>query len=392
MIVYPKAVRDPPEKRIKDLSNEKDFREPKYFPDKESFETLSDIAFHASFLTEEKRRPGFRLTYCRPTDVSDDVLLPWRAITFPSPRPLTVGELNRIAPAPDPVRFLVCVCPQKPTQELGMWGLLDVGENWWKFIHHETTGGTAPPQFLTITSTAHGELSYSIGADILLTLKNGALSQPSINPIWDGPVADFLNSERQRLYTEVLQKLQVPKWAEDPREDAYPKRFYNYFLERILFNVRLLGHGGTVLVVPDELSWDDPRIADRIIFKYAINYDSAWNTLVRALVNRHRHDKLYFPLVNGVKPINSEIFENFAHLDYEMRVLEEDLQDIAKSTASFAAVDGALVLTTRFRESDDENALAANPFLNAIVMIPSSCAIHLSEADSFDHHASAFRS
>src|SRR6267378_3113438 len=40
----------------------------------------------------------------------------------------------------------------------------------------------------------------------------------------------------------------------------------------------------------------------------------------------------------------------------------------------------------------EDRALAANPFLNATVTIPSSCAKCLSSADNFAHHASAFLS
>src|SRR3954463_10040641 len=42
--------------------------------------------------------------------------------------------------------------------------------------------------------------------------------------------------------------------------------------------------------------------------------------------------------------------------------------------------------------ADEDRALAANPFLNVSVTIPSSCAKCLSSADNFAHQASAFLS
>src|SRR3954469_352329 len=47
-------------------------------------------------------------------------------------------------------------------------------------------------------------------------------------------------------------------------------------------------------------------------------------------------------------------------------------------------------MNASIRVVDDDIAFAANPFLNASVMIPSSCAKCLSSAGNFAHHASAF--
>ena len=181
MTIYPTSIREPVFKRIRQLSKSKWFQQPESLPDAKTFKRLVDVAFHASFMTEEKRRPGFRLLYCSPEDLQSDNLLGplknrFRTISMPSLRPFTTSELNRIAPAADLTRFLVCVCPEENNNSLHIWGLLDVGDNWWKFVHHEASSGKVPPNFLTITSTAPGELSFSVQGTILLLLKNGTLS------------------------------------------------------------------------------------------------------------------------------------------------------------------------------------------------------------------------
>ena len=266
-----------------------------------------------------------------------------------SPRPFTVSELNRIAPAADLTRFLVCVCPKKKSNSLQIWGLLDVGDNWWKFVHHETSGGKPPPNFLTITSTAPGELSFSVQGIILLTLKEGKLSYPLDNPIWSGPISKFLDPSRQCLYDQTIQELKTDKWDDEGHDDDYPRRFYNFFLERLLYNTRYLGHGGTIIVVPEEIGSDDPRLTDRILLKYATNYDYAWDRLIRSLVNHRRYYDLYFPLNNGEKELTLEAFREFHRLESEEDDIDKKIQDIAKSIASLTGVDGALVITTQFK-------------------------------------------
>lgn len=312
-MIYPVSVREPLVERIEEFSKNDFFQKPERLPNAEVFQMLVDVAFHASFMTEEKRHSGFRLLFCSPEDLKSSeppnfIQDRFRLISMLSPRPLTASELNRIAPAADLTRFLVCVYPEKASNSLCIWGLLDVGANWWKFVHHETSSGMPPPNFLTITSTAPGELSFSIQGTILLTLKHGRLSYPVSNPIWSGPISDYLDLSRKCLYDQTVQELKTSKWDEDGHDDDYPSRAYNFFLEKILYNIRNLGHGGTVIMVPQEIVPDDPRLADRILVKYETNYDFAWENLVRSLVNHRRYYDLYFPLTSGDKKIAQKEF------------------------------------------------------------------------------------
>lgn len=397
MITYPTAIRDPLIERIEELGKNEWFQEPEHFPEPEVFQRLVDIAFHASFLTEEGRRPGFRMIYCNQEGVeasqhSFSDFNRFRTIILPSPRPFNVAELNRIAPAADLTRFLVCVCPtEKEGKSLHIWGLLDVGENWWKFVHHETSGGMPPPNFLTITSTAPGELSFSLGGNILLMLKNGVLSHPSHNPVWNGPISDFLEASRQELYDQAIRELKVSKWDDDGSDDGYPHRFYNFFVERILYNIRNLGHGGTIIMVPNEITFNDPRLTDRILFKYATHYDYAWAGLAQSLVNFRRYYDLYCPLRHGDKELTKEAFDEFNGLEAKKDKINEELQDISRSIASFTGVDGALVITTQFKVLGfGGEIIAASPTLNSVTNAVSQG--QEIPVDSFGtRHRSAFR-
>ena len=76
MIIYPTSIREPLIERIEELSKSYQPWRPAHLPDTEVFQLLVDTAFHASFMTEEKRRPGFRLLYCSPEDLKPTKELP----------------------------------------------------------------------------------------------------------------------------------------------------------------------------------------------------------------------------------------------------------------------------------------------------------------------------
>ena len=374
MMPYPTSLRKPLIDRIKQVRKRGWRCKPERVPNAKTFQLLVDLAFQASLLTEEQRRPGFRLLYCSPEDLrSDEVPAPLqnrsRVISMPSPRPLTASELNRIAPAADLTRLLVCVHPENKSNSLCIWGLLDVGDNWWKFVHHEASSGRIPPNFLTIASTAPGELSFSMQGAILLVWKNGVLYNPSSNPIWSGPMSDYFEPSRKYLYDEVLRELKTDKFDKDRSDDEYPLRFYNFFLERILYSIRHLGHGGTVIVVPREIGVDDPRLTDRISLKYATNYDYAWDSLVRSLVKYRYYFDLHFRLTKEKDTLSTADFHRHTMLEHERTNAEEDNQDIAKSIASLTSVDGVVVMTTRFEVLGfGGEIVAASPTLRSVTV------------------------
>ena len=122
-------------------------------------------------------------------------------------------------------------------------------------------------------------------------------------------------------------------------------------------------------MVPEEIGFDDPRLTDRTLFKYATNYDYAWDSLVRSLVNHRRYYDLLFPLNGGEKELTLEAFKELRSLRFEKDKLDEEIQDIAKSIASLTGVDGALVITTRFKVLGfGGEIIATSPTLTSVTM------------------------
>lgn len=193
------------------------------------------------------------------------------------------------------------------------------------------------------------------------------------------------------LYRDVVRDLNAEKWDEEYNDDDYPGRFYNFFLQRILHNIRHHGHGGTIILVPHEIVSDDPRLSDRILMKYATNYDHAWNNLVQSLIAHRQYFDLYFPLESGDKNIDNEAFREFIGVSYRKDKIEDDTQDIAKSIASLCSIDGAVVLTTKFKVLGFGGEIVATSPTLHYVTNASDKERHISIESFGTRHRSAFR-
>jgi hypothetical protein len=311
-----------------------------------------------------------------------------------SPRPYSASEINRLAPAAERKRLLICVAPKAEGNgdDLHIWALLDTGENWWKFVHHETSGGFPPPNFLTVTSTAPGEVSTSAQGLVLVTLRNGQIFTPSADALWAGPLSDFLDTARRRFYDEVVAALGSKKFDSEGHDDDYPQRFYTFFLERLLFYTRQKGHGGSILLVPNYLSREDTRLTDRLHIKYPCIYNSAWGLLKKSLVNHRRYYDLYFPLMEK-NIVKKKEFSELNMLSYEKEELEAALGDVAQAIASLTAVDGALVINDQCDVLGfGAEVTAASPTLVNVRVPSNSKTPHELPITSFGtRHRSAFR-
>lgn len=327
---------------------------PKHIPTENKFERLVNTAFNASLLTEEKRRPGFRLVYFGPEKhlnsfrTQNDSVNRFRFIPMKQRFSFNASALNQIAPAADFVRFMVCVVRKEDTDTFEIWGLIDTGDNWWRFTQRETQTGQLPPNFLTLTSTNPGEISFSLQGHNLLLLRNGELSRSlhDPSPISSGPIANFLSKSRQLLYDQVQEQLSEEQWSK--YDEQYTGELYNLFLERVLRNMRNLGHGGTFILLPSANRYDESPPTNQVLIKYRTDYNYAWDNLVKALVSRHQHAHLNFALHNN-QDVNVQRFKRLSALRARDDKLEAKKRDIENSIASLTSVDGAVVMTTQFQ-------------------------------------------
>jgi hypothetical protein len=403
MITYPRSIIPILMQKWKSLGRRK-YGRPSALPTLPELELLIDIAFHATFLTDEGRRTGFRIIYYSPDEYEKELkedsqsniyIGDHRLIRMDEPRPYNISEVGRLAPAAEFTRFMLCVAnfsKDKEKPDLYVWGMLDVGENWWKFIHHESSSGKPPPNYLTITSSNPGEFAFSIQGKIILTLKSGQIVYPTNNALWGGPIADFFKDAKQQLYKEVTKELNTPSFDADGHDNDYPSNFYDFFLERILFNIRQKHHGGTIIFVPSNLKKSDTRLNDRINIKYPCLYDDAWGLLVKNLVNFRKFYDVHFPLWDGKIKLTKDRFQNYFMLSEEDEELDEAISDVTQAIASLSSVDGAVIMNDKLVVMGfGVEVTAISPTLKEIIIVtqPTNRSVDIQSYGT--RHRSAFR-
>lgn len=319
-------------------------------PDKAIFNELIEVIYHASFLTEERRRIWFRVIY-----IPAEILVKerkWapnnnRIIKFHSPRIFNASELLKLAPSADPTQVLIGVWGETK-KDLKIWGLIETGTSWWDMHRHETDGATPPPNALTFSSMKPGRLNVSRQGDPLLILDQGKVLLPHSNVFFRGPIFEYLAKGSQQLYDEVCRKLRRKKFDREGHDDDYPNRVYTWFIQRILIRIRENYHGGTLIMIPDELNIEDTRLKDRITIKYPCHYDEAWASLRDELVKHKQFYNSYFKLWKQ-KEISQNEFQGH-HLSVDAYdESKENVKRAAKFIATLSAVDGAVVITDKLR-------------------------------------------
>jgi len=313
---------------------------------------LLHIAFQASLLSEEGRPLSFRIVFCTPQELRKDVSLRNRnrPLIFSQPRPLSISELVGLAPAVDPSQSLIGVTAGG-RDGLLVWGLVDAGLSWWEFTRGEwraDLGGSPPPDFLTVSSSRRGSLTVSRQGIVICGLHQGVISVPTLQVLTTGPFGDFLNPIAVSFHQDLLAKLGAKHYDKEGHDEDYPQTFVLGFIERILIRVMERGHGGTLLLVPDNWNHDDSRLRDRLMIKYPMDDADTWETLLKTLrLHRSYYDR-YFPAWNS-KTVKQQDFQVLHHLDHELADTQDLVRDRANLIARLTGVDGAVVLTTRLR-------------------------------------------
>ena len=314
---------------------------------------LLEVAYHASFMTEEGRKPGFRIAYCPKLKMQNEYgsrdglgsILP---IEFPQCREFTPAEIVGLAPAVDYRRALICVHraearERSDNESLHIWGLIDSGSSWW----HRTRGGAdlaySPPNVFTVSSTDVGNITVCIGGHVLLRLQHGQVSEPATQPLSEGPLAEIF-----RTATDEMYETEVTELKSADRERDQPKVFYKPYLTRILHHVAEASHGAALLVVRDPMGSHEQKLAEGLHTKYPCLYDRAWRLLIDKAVQEVKYSRLEWRLFEGGEMTKEDIHE-LVHLGYLMKHIDRLLSDSAEFVASLSAVDGAIVLTDRFR-------------------------------------------
>ena len=194
-----------------------------------------------------------------------------------------------------------------------------------------------------------GVIIVSVGGEILVILRNGSIYFPQTDLLFDGLISDYVKPVRRAFYRDVVRLCKDSKWDPEGHDDEYPQRFFNFCLSRILTSIRDKGHGGTLLLVPNELSVSDSRLADRVTIKYPCAYDYIWKLMMDHLVLHRRYFEMHFAMWDSKVPIDPKQYQSISSCENDREEIDEALADCFRLIGSLSSVDGAVVMTDHLR-------------------------------------------
>lgn len=316
-------------------------------PSKTVFDEIIDVCYHASMLREEGRPITFRIVFFdsqSPLSPTADDELPSVTRYLPKePVPFTQGELRRLAPVADPRRVLIAV--EQFDGRLQIYGLVDIGMTLWEMARHERVMGQSSPDALVIVSTAPGELIISRGDSPVLRMRDGGIVTAAESVLLQGPVAEFFARASWKFISNACLLSGIDQ---DPAEDDGLSFAYSSFIESVLIYTAEMKHGGTLLFVPEEITYEDARLLSRVSIKYVLPSTRPQDALQSAMVARLKHNAFAEKLQER-RSLKAEELDQLEALEWYQQNYEDAAKDAARFIASLTAVDGAVVLTDTLR-------------------------------------------
>lgn len=301
------------------------------------------VAYQASLLREEERPLSFRLLLAPPA------LLPLEEgpphghhrLRFDNPRMLDEQEIRRLAPAAKMQRAMIGVFGEAPSG-LQIWGLVQTGPGWLHAIQGGRARGAPMPEALIVAVTGPGRILVSHGGVTIAKLAAGQLTGRSADVFDSKWLPDACaDNRRDVLAAHELASASTSTLLVAP---GLLRRVDQQLVRRIIANVRLSHHGGTIILLPHEEADRVARKGKPIALKYRFSdeeprrrYRSLQLLLLAALVEDAKR---------GGRAPTWETYVESAHPD--LVTLDQALLELAHTIAGLADVDGAVVMNKRF--------------------------------------------
>ncbi len=303
--------------------------------------TILDTLYQVSFLQEEGVPVRCRVILADPGDWKQGEGPPagFHVLAFAEPRPFTVQEIRKLAPAASYYRSLLAV-HYHPHSGAHIWGVVESGARWVNRVHGGRFLGAPLPPNLVVHILRPGRLLTGCGYERLLELEGGRILETGFDPFKSKwlparfrPVRDWL---QQRLVDAQVDGAEV--------EGAYISLMAQNVIRRILSIVRQRGHGGMLIFVPLHLKASgalDKSLRIRCPMAPTSSTkrfsELMFRVMSRMSIVGHTH---------GIRTVTWEDYQEFE--DPALAEIDEAFLELANLFADFMNVDGALVVSEQF--------------------------------------------
>ena len=312
-------------------------------PNETHLRTVCEVLYASSLLKEEGRSVRARVIIAPPEAFPPSEGPPdgIHAIRFSTTHALTANEIKRLSPAASFFHSVVAIWPERD-KGFRIWGILNTGPRWLNLV----AGGRKPMGDATPHPIIHvrdpGWLLFYHGYSLLAEWRGREFHGPRMDVFQSKLLSDRFAGHRQRL-VEALGVECLPAHMNFESYAELSHLVSLQFVKRIINLVRASGHGGSLVIVPDDEEGVD--VAARWIdCKYSATPDLAglrFRHLLQSIIRR----------VGQLCPEGSTVedawyvFRNSR--DQELDRLEEAFFELARLFSDLMQVDGALVLDKR---------------------------------------------
>jgi hypothetical protein len=278
------------------------------FPTQKHLHRIIETMIWASVTYEEGRLTHLRLSYSNPALLGNNL-----ALSFSLPKELSVEELRRLAPAVPPPNGYIGVWPLDRGNKLRVWGLQ----------------------------------TYNVGGVVFETIDPGRIRIKSENSpiaIVDGNDASFISPKWAAISGGILDRQSGSKKNREgdnkvPRRVTFGRLFFWREMKRdILRRIRLLKHGGTLLIVDPQNGWR--ASVDPLFYECAVCFDRV-RPIAKALDSQIENSD-----------IKADIFEPSSAMSSALKfymVNTFEISECARAIAYLSAIDGATIVDDDLR-------------------------------------------
>ena len=265
----------------------------------------------------------------------------WKTFALETRVPFTTSSLSKFAKAADPWATGIAIF-HSSSEGLFIWGLVDQTLHLSTSIVRETAGTYQQPGAFHAVINGPADLSVLNGEsfiarlaqDTIIKEQNDCLSSGPVNeliqgwvrPIWRTVQDDFKQTDPDSKY--VLEGEVGDHWVRT--------------VSRLLISIQRQRHGGALLISRQ------PRLSDLVV-KHSLSYDrleeGLYLDLYYGVLLRRAWDRLDTARLSGKKAISSKLYTELKVLERQQNDSELMVTGAIRTVASFAGIDGAVVLT-----------------------------------------------
>ena len=308
---------------------------------------ILEVAFFASMRTEEAEQVRCTLAYVDLTNPDSSppgriVADRWSYVRFAQPIPLDVKSLVKVSKSIDSACGALAVYKTSEAK-IVIWGAIDQQGQRVAFATRESEEGPESPGLFQVSISGVGVIEVYRGYTLIGALRQGRLTCGFSDVLEQpGPIRSNVQDAVSRLVERVRVQVGSGVFQKRAHWTDSIADYWQQALTRILLRVQRYGHGGAILLTPD-----NRNTGFRI--KYPIDYGRLAKALIRFAVHTIRLCDAEDTLHEHFLEANEEVMPVLLHLDQAVLGNEKDdtrdeITGCIGFIASLSRVDGLVVM------------------------------------------------